>query len=1583
MEAMVARAQRWLVGVQRRGESLLLIGILILSLALRLYDVNWDEGHHAHPDERWISIVATEIRWPDDLSTAFDPHATTWNPLYNYNESKAAGEYRMRHFAYGHLPLYLLTVVAWALHNLAPLAEKLGAPEGLVHWLFMANTYDGFPQVGRHLSALFDTGTVLLIYWIGRRVYDRRVGLLAAAFSALTVIQIQLAHFYAFDPVATFFIMVALLGAIRMAQEGDVRSAVLAGVGAGCAVSSKFSALPILAALGIGALIPAWRALRRHGVNSPQMAVQLSRGVKLALIAILCAILSFAVTSPFALLDWKAYRISVIEEQGAMVRGKADFPYTRQYRGTTPYLYQIEQQVRWGMGWPLGVIAFLGFGWVLARAARGRARPEEWVLLSWAVPYFGITGAFMVKFMRYMLPVVPLFALMGAAMLWAWWDAGKRARELANQRESEPAGQQESESASQRIGEPAGQQDDLTQHATRDTHRSPRDYVLRIAYYAAPLLMALVLIGTAIWALAFVNGVYGSTHPWIQASRWFYENAPDGSVILWEYWDDPLPLQLSEPGMNMAAHGFRHIAWGPFEEDTPQKFELMKSMLRQADFISIASNRIYRAVPRLPQRYPMTIRYYQLLFEGKLGFEKAAEFTAYPRLDGLVFVDDDADESFTLYDHPKPMIFRKVRDLTDEEWDALLGGSWEGAIPYYTGSRQDRQREAASGGGRRKSLLLDRPVDELPVVYDFRWNRLASRSPALAVIVWWLALAVIGALAWPLTFAVFANLRDRGYPFARGLGWLVIGWIVWMLASLRIMRNALPTIYLALALLAALSYLLWRRHRAEMASFWRAQRALILLHEAVFGLAFLFFVFIRLLNPDLWQPWNGGEKFMEFAFLNAILRSPYFPPYDPYFAGGYMNYYYYGQYLVALLIKLTGIIPSVAFNLAVPTLFALTVSGAFGLVYNLVPVRREGRARFWAVGVGWGLLGGIFVALIGNLDGMGQVLRSLARIGGSEFESGIPGLQTLVRAIAGLRAVLFQGVPLPSYDYWGPSRVIPYTINEFPFWSFLFADLHPHMIGIPFTILFLGLAYNMVAGYGSSWTSEGRLEGALSFLALPLTLGALGVINTWDLPTYLGIGVLAFLLREWRGYGLRPPGALVWGRIRVRHLLLYVIGLIGLALGMYVPFYWHYAAVGSSGVGIVRHPKTQVTQWLMIWGFLIFLAIVFVFSEARQRPSRWRGADGRPLGFVRWVHLTLAHWDRPARLVELHRSLVRAPTVGYVLARWAVVLSLVIGVAALILGYRVVAFLWLPLLAAAFLLIRNTSSPEDLFTGALIFTGILVLAGVEVFFLKDFLCGCPPGSDTVGDFYRMNTLFKFYIQGWVLLGTGGAAALARLWPRVMTRWPRPWRVAWEGAFIVLLASSLVFPVLGTPARVNDRFPGPRPPRNTLDGMAYMTVGVYTWPNGNNPIELRYDYEAIRWMLDHIRGTPVVAEAPAGWYLVNGQNVGYDYYRAGGLRVSSMTGFPTLLGQHQGEQRYGDQVGRRENDGKELFQTTDPARAQALMDQLRITYLYIGKLERTLFSPESLAKFDQMVADGRLKIVYQNPQVTLYKVRWRE
>jgi uncharacterized membrane protein len=197
--------------------------------------------------------------------------------------------------------------------------------------------------------------------------------------------------------------------------------------------------------------------------------------------------------------------------------------------------------------------------------------------------------------------------------------------------------------------------------------------------------------------------------------------------------------------------------------------------------------------------------------------------------------------------------------------------------------------------------------------------------------------------------------------------------------------------------------------------------------------------------------------------------------------------------------------------------------------------------------------------------------------------------------------------------------------------------------------------------------------------------------------------------------------------------------------------------------------------------------------------------------------------------------------------------------------------------------------------------------------------------------------------------------------------------------VIVVAAGLVFLPLGVPARVDDRFPGARPRLGTLDATAYMTVGAYDWPASGSTIELGGEREAIRWLLENVPGSPVLAEAPAGEYVVDGQSVGYDYYRAGGSRAASMTGLPTFVGHHQYEQRDGGQVSERTARGKEFFQTTDIARTRALMAELGVRYVYVGTLERILFSEESLRKFDILAENGDLSVVFDNGSVRIYRV----
>jgi len=1478
-----------------RFSDVLLAIILLLALYLRTYNVMWDDGQLAHPDElSTVAFYAPTIHWPEHLGDILKPHQSTLNPLWDVNAN------HRRSYTYGHFPLYLLVLTANAVKHLAPLADALHVSPQTVQYLRTATSAPGFAFVGRILMALSDTLTVFLVYLIARRLYGKGWGLLAAALSTFTVTQIQLAHFFAVDPMSTTFTMLAVYGGMRMAEEARPRDAVLTGVGMALAVASKFSALPILA-------VPVIAVYMWYRRQSPAVERQVaderrlrSMGISLLVTAYVVALVVFVVTSPYVILDWPNFKQAVLIEQGAMVRGDADFPFTRQYRGTTPYLYHIEQAIRWGMGWALGLLGWLGLAWAFVRALRGRLKPGEWMLLAWVILYFGPTGLFLAKFMRYTLPIVPTLIILGVGLLVSLSSVQNRARWLA---------------------------------------------------YG---LAGVVLAHAIFWSLAFVNGVYGHTHPWITASRWIYAHVPDSAGLAVEHWDRQLPLPLPEPNANPGR--YHYITMPMYEEDTPEKFEIIKNNLREADYYIFATARLYKSIPRLPQRYPMTTRFYQLFFAEQLGFVRVLDVHNYPQLGPFVFPDDNADESFWVYDHPRVLIYKKVRDLSDEEWDQLLGGTWEGAKHWDVGGPTLLQRifKLLPSLGKKKetqapppipkerkgpSLLLDMDFDEMPVVRWWRWNRWASEHTLPAVVLWWLAVTLIGVLSWPMTFLGFPHLRDRGYAFSRGIGLLLVAYLAWLVPSLRVWINDLPLVLLVLLVVGLVNWALARQHWVKIWAFLRANRRLIFFYEGLFAVAYLFFVFIRLLNPDLWQPWNGGEKFMEIAYLNATVRTPYFPPYDPYFAGGTINYYYWGYQIVNVLIKLTGITPTVAFNLAVPTLFALTVLAACGLVYDMT-VGTHSRSAVYI-----GLLGAAFVALFGNLDGLGLILRNLAQVSGSDFHSVFPWLQTWVRALVGLSKVLAHEVTLPKYNYWDPSRVIPYTINEFPYWSFLFADLHPHMMGIPFTVIVLGMGYNLVAGARRFWFAEGFWAGLVQFFLLPLGLGALAVINTWDLPTYLGVLAVAFFLRQWRA-----RQRVNWG--------LWAFQTFAVALLAYVffrPFFAHYSPTAASGVGWAPQ-KTSLGKWLNIWGFWLFLALTFLAVEL-TRQDRFVPA--------RVLRGLVVHYDRlPIYLRRLSRGKLNGENPGIPLGVLYALAGIgVISVGLWLLGYRVPAILLVPIFVAAVLTLRVNAPSGVVFATFLVFTALLVLLGVEFVYLKDHLQG--------GDFKRMNTLFKFYIQAWVMLAIAAAVGLPHVWDRI-PRWRPVVRTGWQAVFTVLLVASLTFLVVGTVARVKDRFPeglSERPPFGTLDGMAYMKYGVYTWPDPQHRIVLKWDYEGIRWLLDHEPRVVPIAEARL------------DYYREGGTRVASFTGLPTFMGLHQmGEQRYGWQTGPRQQLALDFWNTSDIPRTLEIIREVDIHYIYVGQLERQQYPPEAIARFDRMVEQGLLEVVFENEGVKIYRVK---
>jgi 4-amino-4-deoxy-L-arabinose transferase-like glycosyltransferase len=534
---------------------LTLLLVLILAAAPRLYGLNWDGGIGAHPDERYVVGVAESLRWPDGL-----------NPF------DVAPD-----FAYGHLPLYLLALVASLARGVDPLL------------------------MGRVLAALFDVGTVALTFALGRRVYGSRVGMLAAAFVALMVLHVQQAHFYTADVLLAFFVLGALLFAVRLAESGRSADAGLAGAWAGLAMAAKFSAVLLALPLVVACVNLPGERRSRWG------CVLLGGGAALA---------AFALTNPFALLSFPDFWRNMTRE-AAIARGALDVPYTRQFHATWPYVYPVVQQLRWGLGWPLGLVALGGLAYAVWRAVRQPPGQAVWVLLAWAVPYFAFTGALYAKFPRYLLPLTPLLAVFGACLL-----------------------------------------ADLVRWRRR----------------VASILTALVLACSLFHCLAFIS-IYSAPHPWLAASEWSREHASQGAVVAVEQWDHPLPVRAT------GDYGVRELPvfeedtpekWATMEEILAEADYVVIASRR--GYATLA-----RWPERYPltARYYQQLFGGELGFEPVACFGRTPRLGPLVLVDDsmaglgfslpeicqpdarVVFRIGRLDESFVVYDHPQVVILRR------------------------------------------------------------------------------------------------------------------------------------------------------------------------------------------------------------------------------------------------------------------------------------------------------------------------------------------------------------------------------------------------------------------------------------------------------------------------------------------------------------------------------------------------------------------------------------------------------------------------------------------------------------------------------------------------------------------------------------------------------------------------------------------------------------------------------------------------------------------------------------------------------------------------------------------------------------
>jgi YYY domain-containing protein len=1298
-------------GWSRRAPTWILAVVLFAGL-VRLTNIDWDQGHFFHPDERAISDAIGRL--------SFDPRNPQLNPKF---------------FAYGSLPLYITGAVSTALSWYDPALRG----------------YDARIFLGRAVSGVVGTLTVLLLAIFGAQLYDRAVGLLAAFLLAACALHVQNSHFVTTDVFLAFVVLLALWCLIGAARRGWTRDYVYAGLSIGFAAATKFSALPLLAPLGVAILIRVYEERRLLPIAAK------------ALVALVAVAAAFALGQPYALLDYATFWRH-ITEQSHMVRNAGLFPYTNQYLGVPKYFYEIEQLVLWGMAPPLGIAAVIGTGVAIARTVRDRSYPQL-VLLSWVIPYFLVTGWFDVKFPRYLLPIYPLMILWAADWL------------LATSRRGGLIG---------RLAPPA------------------------------------VVGGTLLALLAFL-AIYARPHTVITASEWAYKHIPAGSKILSQDWDEGFPFPL--PG-GFSGERYQIVNFGYYEPDSPSKMQKLARELSSSDYIVFQTKRLYGALTQAAQKFPLSSNYFYLLFAGDLGYTLIYEVASRPGLLGFEFPDELVDESFTVYDHPKVLIFRNDERLDEEELLARMLSS----LPSRQLSRRD--------------LLLASPGVEFG---EGGSEPIRSSIPGLLTFAF--LVEVLGLAAYPFLRRWLPAVSP--HALAKILGVLVFAWVPWLLVSLgqaEFSRATMATTALLMMAVGAVAW--WRRSPAAVD---RISHSWVV-PETVFWGVFFFFLAVRAFNPEIY--W--GEKPMDFSFLNALQRATALPPPEPWFAGHDLNYSYFGHYVTAALGKVCNLDPAITFNLGIALFAALTAVGAFALGHVI-----SGR---WRVGV----MTACLTILLGNLAGPIELLDR----------------RTM------------------NFDYfWATSRVIRDTINEFPLWTFLFADLHAHAMVIPFSLAYLTLAVAWVYRHFRQDTEVATSRLGL-LLALALTLGAIMVTNGWSSPTYALM--FPFVLGcHWLGAARGRRFVTFAGQLVTKVLLPSTL-LVALGYLFYLPF-WLSFTPPDRNWGWETGPFARPQDFLTIFGLFLYVLVPFLFLVWRQLLQR------RP-------EVAEEGGERPA------------PRLG--VFRIVVLISVLLGIAgSLLVSTR--SFLVILAMLALQLAIDGRTAASRRVPLALTSFAFFVTAGCEFVYVWD----------------RMNTIFKFYLDSWLMFAAAASVAAAELWAGTSLRSLS--RRAWQTGLVLLVAVAGFTAVTDTyGVLTTDRVPSPKP---TLNGMLYL--------ESRAPHELA----AYRWLNQRIRGIPVILEAYGPSY--------QDF-----ARVSMNTGLPTVVGwDYHVIQRSHTQadVNRRKADVKLIYTSDNQEQVRAALQRYHVALVFLGPLERRTYNGANFDLFKEWT--NLLTPVYENDAVTIFAV----
>ena len=880
------------------------------------------------------------------------------------------------------------------------------------------------------------------------------------------------------------------------------------------------------------------------------------------------------------------------------------------------------------------------------------------------------------------------------------------------------------------------------------------------------------------------------------------------------------------------------------------------------------------------------------------------------------------------------------------------------------------------------------------------------------VLKWYLFIQVLGLIYLPLTWSVFQRLKSRGLYLAKPLGLLLWGFVYWWLTSLNLLASDLAGTSTVLLFLLALNlFVLWKIGPDRLLNWIKENKKLLLFSEGLFLLSFVSWAIVRAANPEIIHT----EKFMEMAFINAILKSPSMPPHDPWLSGYAISYYYFGYLLAAMLIRMTNVAASVGYNLVSALWFGLTALGAYGLLWDFLARKEDLKTKNseHESGVSHGiylfaLMAPLMMLIVSNWFGIFDVLHARG-LGSATFWQGLE-LPALMTEPFNLSWFPNRG----GWSWWQASRVIQdfrlngstiEIIDEFPFFTFLLSDIHPHLLGMPFVLLAIAQAFNAFQGGWESKISQFGRFFKISWLQASIgviTLGGIAFLNTWDFPFYLLLIGSAFIWRQVTQEG--------WKTKHVWNLLVFCLVGGVLSIAAYLPFYFSFA----SQAGGILPSLSYFTKgkFFLIMFVPLLLPVLGWLLYKRLKLRRWPDHRALFLTAAIVILLFVLSWglgwlagrfeNLDALLNGAHAAENnQAVLLGSILARlrdpWTMIILFLI------------IFTVFDLLLSKIAFNRAGSSEVELEveTKQLKYQGnpdtfilMLILLGGLLTIVPEFIYL----RDQFGT--RMNTIFKFYYQVWILWSLAGSYAVAELFKKSKKRINVVFGTLIAFVGILSLAFSLQQKTSALPAQFGT---------NALDylilsipilflvwllwslikksyaqalavlamcgsaaGLVYPSVELLNkteafMPQDGYSLDGKQDFYlysgdemiAAEWLSKADLG--VMAEAVAD---TGGSYTTYNL-------ISTFSGMPTVLGWigHEAQWRGGyEEIGSRQADLRELYSTSSWERTKAVIDLYNIRYIVVGELERQTYAVD-LLKFEE-----NLSKVLDTASVDIYEVK---